>query len=321
MDNINEIEQKIIELRDQGLGRTRIARQLGVSEYKVRTTIRADLTNKIHEHEVAKKEESKELFSKTKIRLNLPWVDDKPKVKKTAILSDIHIPYHCHTALGVAYSYLKDYQPDQIILNGDVIDNYSCSSYRKDESRLVQLQDELNETKAFLGLLRTTFPNAEIFYTNGNHEQRTEKTVMDKAPALATLDALAIDELLELRKYDIKFVDTSSEVLVGDIEVYHGEICRKGAGASARAHHEKTGVSTLIGHVHKLAVLYKTNKVGTHVMIENGHLAREDCEYMKNPDWQQGFTCIETTEDGHCQIKQHHIKNGALLADGRLYTI
>ena len=102
------------------------------------------------------------------------------KTQRVIVLNDIHIPYHDQKSLAIALAYMKDNKPDVIILNGDIIDCYSVSSYRKDPARLQTFQDEINETKAFLAYLRETFKKARIYYTMGNHEKRIEKQIMDK---------------------------------------------------------------------------------------------------------------------------------------------
>ncbi|MHA2063497.1 MAG: metallophosphoesterase [Candidatus Thorarchaeota archaeon] len=306
------VEEKIISLYKQRVSRSTIARSVGVSEWRVRCVTRDYITTTIVKGEVQQKNTGKLRVAKVK--------KAKTGLSKAAILNDIHIPYHCQKGLAVAMEYLKDYKPRTIILNGDIIDCYSVSSHRKDPIRLHTFQDEVNETKDFLATLRKQHPSAFIFFVKGNHEDRIERFILDKAPEITSLDCLSIDKLLELEKFKITFIDEKQHVVLGDLEVTHGRVVRKWSGQSAKAHHEKTGGSVLHGHVHRLGTFYHTNRWGTHVSAENGHLTRTDFDYVDHPDWQQGFTTVEYYEDGRFSLRQHPIMAGCLIVDGTTYT-
>jgi len=311
ISNELDIQQEIINLFSKGMGKKTIARQLGITEWKVRTTVRATQTR------VAQKK-----TSKTKAVGKIRLAKTRRKVVKPVralILSDIHIPYHDQAALSIALSFAKDYDPDHIVLNGDIVDFYGASAYRKDPLRINTLQDELDETKAFLQLLRSNHPKTKIDYVIGNHEDRIQRFLLDKAPDLCSLECLALDELLSLKELCIKFVDSKAKLALGELEVTHGTIVRKASSSSAKAHYEKYGGSVLIGHVHRLGTFYRTNRWGTHVAIENGYLGRDDFEYVDRPDWQHGFTSVEYFTDGPFTIRQHHIQNGMLVVDNTKY--
>ena len=142
---------------------------------------------------------------------------------------------------------------------------------------------------------------------------------MDKAEALSALQCLALDDLLGLKELGIEFIDTKSRVLLGDLEIIHGTVVRRHSGASAKAHHDSSGGSVLIGHVHRLGTFYHSNRWGTHVAIENGYLARNDFDYTDRPNWQQGFTCVEYQKDGEFTVRQHMIQEGVMYVDGIKY--
>lgn len=305
------IEKQIIELYTEGLGRKLISQKLGCSEYKVRTVIRGYQTQLLH---------TKAPKVKSELRVaNLTRNANSP-VTKAIILSDIHIPYHCPKALKIALEYTKDYDPNVIILNGDIVDMYSVSSYRKDPIRINTLQDELNETRSFLNIVRNQHKKAAISYIAGNHEYRMEKFLLDKAGELSSLECLSLDELLGVKDLDIKFYDYGKSLFLGNLQVTHGDVSRKGSSMSAKAHMDKSGGSVLIGHCHRLGTIYKTNRWGTHIGIENGYLGRKDFEYVgEMVDWQQGFTQVDFYQDGKFFVRQHRIEEGALYVDGVLY--
>jgi UDP-2,3-diacylglucosamine pyrophosphatase LpxH len=305
------IEKQILDLHKSGKSRSAISKLLRCSEWKVRTTIRAQITKNV---------QAKEYKQPVGIRLQ-EVTRSSAGLKKAVILSDIHIPHHSQSALAIAVEFMKDYAPNTIILNGDLVDFYAVSSYRKDTTRIDTLQDELNETRSFLELVRANHPSARIVFLQGNHSSRLARFLLDKAPELTSLTCLALDELLDLKKLNIEHVEYGDSIHLGLLEITHGELSRKGSGASVKAHMDKSGGSVLIGHVHKLSMNHKTNKWGIHVGIENGHLAREDVEYVSFPDWQQGFTSCEWLEStGDFYPRLHNIRNGKLIVDGILYA-
>lgn len=97
------------------------------------------------------------------------------------IASDIHIPFQDKAAVKAFLSYVKERQPEVIVLNGDVLDMFMLSRFTKGEGR--NPLEEIKMCQALLGTLRSTCPNSEIFYVIGNHEcfdKRTEVLTPDK---------------------------------------------------------------------------------------------------------------------------------------------
>lgn len=313
MTKTTAIDDQILALHSKGLGRRKIANRLGVSEWKIRCVIRDQTTSFLRTTRNLQK--TGNTFRVKKVK------KEKAKARTAIILSDIHIPFHCKSALALAMAYTEDKKPDDIVLNGDIVDFYGASSYRKDPTRLETLQDEINETYDFLKTLRSRHAAAKIYYVQGNHENRLARFILDKAPELYSLHCLSMDELFKLSDLDIEYIDESSQVNLGDLEIIHGTICRAKSAFSAKAHHDKTGGSVLIGHVHRLGTHYHTNRWGTHVAIENGYLGRSDFDYVNKPDWQQGFTEIEYYEDGRFTVRQHRIHDGTLTVDGVVYSV
>lgn len=303
------LKQQVRDLVSLGYGRRKIASELGISEYKVRSILRSIVLDKI------RKEDDNDFdgrlrINKTKTR--------KDKKKVDVVLSDIHIPYHDRDALAIALEYTEDIQPDTIVLNGDIIDFYAVSKYMKDPLRIDTLQSEIDETRALLNRIRETHPSAAIHYLMGNHEERLEKFLIDKASALTSLRCLSIDDLFGLSKNKIQFSDTS--IMLGNLEVTHGKYARKTPGGSVKGHFEKSASSVLIGHVHRLNTNRYTNGWGVHTTIENGCLCLVSPEYSRVNDWQQGFSVVRHSErTGDFIIEQHNIIKGRLITQDKIY--
>jgi len=115
-------------------------------------------------------------------------------------------------------------------------------------------------------------------------------------------------------------VPSHEDLFIGNLLFYHGNLARKGSGMTAKAHFEQYGCSIIVGHIHRLGVLYKRNKYGTHTMIENGTLADFDVEYTRYPDWQHGFTTINFDGDDF-SVAQYPISNYKIITDKKVYKI
>lgn len=298
----------VLRKKANGASIKSIAASLGISEWQVRCIVRKEQTRKCRGSPRGKVRLKKVKKSKANVTRALVW-------------SDIHIPEHDQSALAVAMAYARDFKPHVIVLNGDIMDMIAPSRFAKDPDEVTTLADEFEETKDFLRQLRKEHPDAEITYTTGNHECRVQKYLFEEAPALASLPELSIDRLLDLRELDIAFKDDTNHVILGRVRVHHGSIVKKHSGDSARGHMLKEGVSTLIGHVHKLGVVYRTDAHGVHVAVENGHMSRPDPDYAgRCPDWQCGFTEVQFDNTGHTMVRQHHILKGRLVVDGVVYS-
>ena len=289
-----------------GQSQKSVARELGVTEWRVRTVMRSEVTRQV----VRRKPKEVRLHTVHRQRL--------ADVQRALVFSDIHIPYHDQAALAVAMAYARDCRPDVIVLNGDILDAHEVSSHPRDKHSIITFEDELSECRQFLRSLRSQHRAAVIYYTMGNHENRVERYLVNHAPDLSSLPGLSIDELLDMQACRIQFVDARGKVSLGPVEVFHGTIIRKDAGNSARGHLLRRGGSVLMGHTHRMGVIARTDRHGVHWGVENGHLSHPDPAWTVDPDWQQGFTELAWS-GGTLAIRQHHIEGGRLLVDGVVY--
>lgn len=289
-----------------GQSQKSVAKELGCTEWRVRCVMRGEVTRLIVRRE------------QRDVRLHKVEAKKVPAMR-CLLLSDIHLPYHDHGALALAMAYAKDYKPTHIVLNGDILDAHEVSSHPKDRHNVITFQDEVNETRQFLRVLRHQHKAAEIYYTMGNHENRVERYLTQQAPELSSVTSLALDELLELQSLRIIFVDSRNKVQLGPFEVFHGSVIRQHAGNSVRGHMQRRGGSVAMGHTHRMGVVARTDRNGVHWGVENGHLSEPDPSWAHDPDWQQGFTQIDV-HDGLVSIRQHHVDKGRMLVDGKIYS-
>lgn len=238
----------------------------------------------------------------------------------TLLLFDIHIPHEDKVAVDCALNYAKkQYQIDNIILGGDIMDCEALSKYDKNRNT-VAFSVEVQKTRQFLDRLRDDFPEARITYLMGNHEERLEKYILKNAPDLVGV-AGGIENVLELEERGIQFVDnrvlkaTTNEFFkVGQFTVLHGHemgICP--TVSPAHRFLERAKRNLILGHIHAPDEKVTTCIDGSIIRCYSvGTLGKLNPMYRPFNSWGQGFAIIE-------HWKTHDIVKNYRIFDGKVY--
>jgi len=238
------------------------------------------------------------------------------KTEKTVIANDFHGDFRDRKTCNLLFNFIKREKPDRIILNGDLVDFYSISRFAKDPGRKELLQDELNDCFNFLSEFRE-ITNAEIVLIEGNHEARLIKYLRSNAPALATLDALAIESLLGLDELDIRYEPKG--MWLGDLWVYHGSLVRTDSGLSARAELMKNGCSGLSGHTHRDSKVPSRKRGGQLCWWENYCMCDLNPDYVDGiANWSQGWSMVTIAGKRPC-VEQVGVMGGKYIYRGIEY--
>ena len=225
--------------------------------------------------------------------------------------SDIHIPYENKPAIKLLKTFIEEYQPETLILGGDIVDMYSVSSYSKDPSRAFKLQREINKTVEFLEDVREILPESRIVYLEGNHENRLQRWLL-KNPDLYGLDALTIPSLLFLEPLEIEY---KRELMHKNFLFTHGDYVNK---YQANKELEVKGVSGMSGHKHTRQHIAKTTRGGTDDWTSVGHLSNEKkAEYVVAPNWQIGFGVVYFQGKDHFAENIPILKGNKIIYEGR----
>jgi predicted phosphodiesterase len=245
----------------------------------------------------------------------------KDKVFTTLVfLTDLHIPYHNKKLLKLIYKFLKDNQPDYIVLGGDLIDFYSLSRFNKDPRRALDIQKDLDILYEFFKMLREICPNTKIIYIKGNHEARLKTYKWTKAPELAYLRCLTPQILFRLADFDIEWVEHRWKY--GKLWFMHGDFLSKHSGDSARKNREEYGVNCLTGHSHRSGKSNLTNLGGNIGGWENGCLCLLNPEYMSGiPNWQNSFSVVLDYKEKLFYVNNIDIVKNSFLYQNKLYTL
>ena len=211
-------------------------------------------------------------------------------------ISDLHIPFHDVCAWELALRIVKAVRPTAVNLGGDMLDFYRLSLYDKDPNRFADggLQEELDQFYHMMReLLRAAPTQCRFRYIKGNHEDRLRR-YLNRNPELYGLRSLELQALMRLDELGIEYCDEEIGVVPGHLVVKHGEIVRRDSAYSAKAELEKErhAVSVITGHTHRLGTHYATTRNGVVKAHENGCLCQLEPEYVKHPNWQQGFTMV-----------------------------
>ena len=245
------------------------------------------------------------------------WSEHIITGKKILILADIHIPYHDKQALVTALEYGKAQNVDTILLLGDIIDFHSVSFYEKDPRKRMELKMEIDQMKFFLRTLRSNFPEAEIIYKIGNHEERLERFVRVKAPELLELEILNIEQLIDAERYDIDMVKDKRIVKIASLNCIHGHEFGGGSGSPvspSRGLYLKGKETAICAHFHRSSE-YKTQTLTGDIIgcWSIGTLGDLHPDYRPINEWNHGFAVVDRLND------KEFIVNNKTVYQGKVY--
>jgi hypothetical protein len=207
-------------------------------------------------------------------------------------LSDLHIPYCDPHAWQLTLNIVSEVKPTKINILGDALDFYQLSTFDKDPMRIERLQEDFDQWYEMARDLQRIAPSdCEYAFLPGNHEDRLRRHLM-RHPELYGLRALELPSLMSLKELGITYHETEIEVIPDLLLIKHGDVVRKDSAFSAKGEleKEKYSISTITGHTHRLGTHYARTRNRVVKAHENGSLCLLNPEYVKNPNWQQGFT-------------------------------
>jgi predicted phosphodiesterase len=214
----------------------------------------------------------------------------QPKLEKILFIPDTHVPYHDRDAFNLMLKAGKLFKPDHVIILGDFADFYGVSSHSKDPNRSLKLKEEVEQTKAALKQVKALGAKNNAFVA-GNHEDRLERYLRDKAPEL--YDFVSIPKILGIEENGFSYTPYKQSYRIGKLNVTHD------TGTAGRFAHYKSldtfQHNIVIGHTHRLGYAVEGNAQGErHVTAMFGWLGDvKEIDYMHQvkaaKDWTLGF--------------------------------
>lgn len=236
----------------------------------------------------------------------------KLNYKRIGVLSDIHAPYHSIPALTAAIHYLKDWNPDCILLNGDVIDAHNLSRYEKDPNKR-KFADELKCFQQLFQVLQHNFPKAQIIYKLGNHDDRYQHFLWTKAGELNGVEEFLFENIIKTRANGIVVIGEKRIIKAGGLSILHGHEFASSIMSPvniARGLYLRAKDSALCGHHHRTSEHTEASindKLVTTWSV--GCLSELHPAYMPINSWNHGFAVVEVDGEQY-DVTNLRIHNG-----------
>ena len=241
-------------------------------------------------------------------------------------ISDMHIPFNRDIKEFFKYKG----KVDTLVLNGDIIDNYSMSSFTK-MYRLSLVEELIRARELLIELIEEIEPK-KVTVVTGNHEIRLGKKIADKIGSdlldLMPRDALAFLFDTGFNYYDrIKKCKTVYTPIDEDVDCevnYVGNFWTK-EGKTIFVHPQAFRGTTLgtvgkaydyftaIGEDFQSIIMAHTHKLGMYVMNDKYLYEQGTCANLNHMDYQDLKLPKSSQVNGYMYIIQD--KDGNLIYD------
>jgi UDP-2,3-diacylglucosamine pyrophosphatase LpxH len=246
------------------------------------------------------------------------------KMIKGIFISDVHLPDNIN--LSPVLSFIHEYQPDLIILGGDIIDAkgmHGVESMQASQMKLEWYERDRDLLIDFLSQLKAITSSPDVIFLEGNHEERY-KRIMKKYP-----DAFGgrfdfkkdvVQQVFPKSKW-ISYGDYNSFYKLGDCIFTHGNVYPE--------NHAKKYAMTfspykvVYGHLHHFQSTTIHSALPTELSkyaVTGGCLCHTSPEWKKGQPncWLNGFITF-SSDKGITTPTVHLIEKGRLIIQGREY--
>lgn len=246
-------------------------------------------------------------------------------MKKVLLWPDTHVPLHDKRITRAFIKFIADYQPDEIVHMGDLMDFEAPSRWSKDtraEFETSVFEESEVARKEILFPLREVY-SGPVGLIEGNHDSRPRVYLNKYAPALAESRAFDVDVMLGFKELEILMLPDVYDVAPGWVAT-HGHLggirLNQVAGMTALNAAKKFGKNVALAHVHRLGVTHHTGGYSgsPHTMsgMEVGHFVNVPMAgYLKGsmPNWQTGF--------GILSVDGVNVRADAVLIHNNRFTV
>lgn len=245
-----------------------------------------------------------------------------PDLERLWIVTDVHSPFEHKHAWSVVMDALAEFNADTFVSLGDFMDCLSVSHWSKDPSRALSLKDEIEHAWRLLDEIEARTPGARRIYIGGNHEDRLQRYLQDKAPELFGL--IDIPKLLHLEERGWEYVPYKSDIQIGKLNLTHdvGSAGRYNVYRALDTY--QSPIAT--GHTHRLGYVVEGDATGdSQVSAQFGWLGDVDqVDYLHRVkarrDWSLGFGYGYVDRlTGFAYLVPVPIVAGTAVVEGRVY--
>lgn len=213
--------------------------------------------------------------------------------------SDAHYEANTVTTAHLAFVELaKKLQPDVIVLNGDLMDGASISRHPPNgweerptvEQELITIQQRLSE-------IEKASPNAERFWTMGNHDQRFDANLAKNAPMFQGITGFSLKDHFPSWTFCVSLWVEGAErpIMIKHIPVNSGVH----AGYNSAL---KSGTHFVSGHTHQMECKSWSDYTGHRYGVQCGTMAdinQPTFDYANDApkNWVSGFVVLTVRDN------------------------
>lgn len=236
--------------------------------------------------------------------------------KRVGIINDIHLPYHSVEAITACFDHLKKQKPDAIFVNGDLLDFHSISFFEKDP-RKKHFSEELEMFRTFFQTLQKVF-NCKVYFKFGNHEERYERFLFQKAKELVGVSEFELDNIIKARAEGIEVIKDKRIVMMNDLPFIHGHEFGRGVFSpvnSARGLFLQAKHSCVKGDSHVTSEHTEPNIMGKIMTTWSvGCLCGITPKWLPLNKWNHGGAIVDLDENGtDYEFRNFRIFKGKVL--------
>ncbi len=228
-----------------------------------------------------------------------------PKPQRHIVFNDTHFPFEDPVVWEMFLRFVSSFKPDRLHFLGDVMDFEYLSKFVVPAGRLDKLQDDYDHANRRLDELWYASEGCPVDTTEGNHDYRLPKLILNRFRQGSGLRCLRVPVELRFSERNMTWHKANKPYKVGSLWFSHGFIVRPHSAYSARGHMERVGGNIIVGHTHRFGTHYLTDWTRDIEAWENGCMQVLDPPYVTGkPNWQQGWAVVTFHERGLFQVEQ-----------------
>lgn len=265
------------------------------------------------------------------------------------VLDPFHDDGAMDVALQVAAAHEHDGGVDEVVNLGDFLDLAALSRFIQEQTFASTMQPSIDRGHLFLCEQRMAAPDAKLVLIEGNHDKRLQNFITINALAAFGLKqanrpeswpVLSLPHVLRLDELDVEYIDAwpAGEYWINEnLRAIHGHKVRSSGSTANTISKDNTGVSTIMGHVHRIETHYKTTgtrngpmrtatvsagclcRVDGAVPSVNGAVGIDGRPAVHWEDWQNGVAVVKYTDDRFF-VTTHQIVDGTTVIGGQEFT-
>lgn len=199
-------------------------------------------------------------------------VKPRQPLPSMAVISDIHWPFASQRVIDQFYEYVKDHQPEYVIINGDAWDMYSHSKFPRSHNVFTPREEQAKaraSNEEFWVKVQKLSPASKCYQMMGNHDVRPLKRVLEEYPEAEDWITEKLKSIFTFQNVT-SIMDAREELEISGILIFHGYRSKLGD------HRDYTLYSTINGHTHNGGCVFR--------QIRGQTLFEMNCGYAGSPD-------------------------------------